>query len=87
MNGLKLELVEDPKYLGSWCSNSQTNISARKSFAWQAWCKLSNIWKSTLLGALKVLPFTAVVEFMLLYGCEAWMMMKSLEKQLDGCHT
>ena len=80
MNGVDLEVVEDIKYLGSWCGSSQANISARRASVWQSCDTFSKIWKSTLSRALKV----TVVESVLLYVCEVWTMMKSLEKQLGG---
>ena len=36
---------------------------------------------------VKLSFFLVTMESILLYGCEAWTMMKALEKSLDGCYT
>ena len=36
---------------------------------------------------LKIRIFTATVESVLLYGCEAWTLTKSTEKMIDGTYT
>ena len=58
-----------------------------KAAAWRACSKLNKIWKSSLLKSFKLLLFNATVEFVLLYGCEAWTITPKLAMQLDGCYT
>ena len=59
----------------------------RLTKAWTAIDKLSVIWKSDLTDKMKRSFFQAAVVSILLYGCTAWMLIKRLEKKLDGNYT
>ncbi|XP_072018181.1 uncharacterized protein [Amphiura filiformis] len=48
---------------------------------------MAKIWKSSLSTRFKQRLFTATVESVLLYGCEAWTVTSKLAKELDGCYT
>ena len=86
-SGEKIKIVNDFKYLGSYVDDPEKDIKCRKAQAWSACNKLSKIWKSNLSRNLKIRIFTATVESVLLYGCEAWTLTKTTEKMIDGCYT
>ena len=48
---------------------------------------MNKIWKSGMSRRTKIRLFRATVETILLYGCEAWTVTKSLGKRLDGCYS
>ena len=54
---------------------------------WGCFNKLTKMWKSNLPRRLKERLFLATVEFVLLYGFEAWTLTPKLEKQTNGCYT
>ena len=87
LDGSKLEIVQDFKYLGSLTQSTEANIMSRKAAAWKACNKLKNIWKAPLGRSFKLRLFLAVLESVLLYGSEAWTLTKTQEKQLDSCYT
>jgi hypothetical protein len=82
-----LDKVTDFKYLGAWMESTEKDIKTRKAAAWRACNQLSKIWKSSLQSKFKMRLFSATVESVLLYGCEAWTVTPKLEKQLNGCYT
>jgi hypothetical protein len=82
-----LEKITDFKYLGAWMESTDKDIKPRKAAAWRACNQLSKIWKSSLQSKFKMRLFSATVESVLLYGCEAWSVTPKLEKQLNGCYT
>ena len=86
-DGTELQEVKDFKYLGTWMESTEKDVKLRKAAAWKACNKLTKIWKSTLPKPLKLRIFTATVESVLLYGCEAWTVSPKLAKELDGCYT
>ena len=86
-NGDSLEIVENFKYLGSWMESTEKDFEIRKALAWSSCHKLKKIWNSTLSRRIKVKLFTATVESVLLYGCAAWTVTKTLEKRINGCYT
>ena len=86
MVGRNLERVSDYKYLGSWMGSTEKDVKIRKALPWKASDKLSKIWKYNSKRPIKVRVFKAMVEVVLLYGCESWTLTKRLEKQLDGCY-
>ena len=67
--------------------STEKDIKFRKASAWRACNKLSKIWKSSLPRAFKLRFFSATVESVLLYGCEAWTLTSKLTKGLDGMYT
>ena len=48
---------------------------------------MNKIWSSNMSTDLKRKFFTATIESILLYGCEAWTLTKAMEKQLNGTYT
>ena len=86
-DGSHLKCTGDFKYLGAWVNTSENDIRVRKSLAWKAMHGMKKIWKSSLSRKLKIRFFTAAVETILLYGCEAWTLTRALSKALDGCYT
>jgi len=86
-DGAALEEVKNFKYLGAWMESTEKDIKQRKAAAWRACSKLQNIWKSCLPRSFKLRIFSATVESVLLYGCEAWTVTPKLAKVLDGCYT
>ena len=87
IDGTTLEQKDDFKYLGSWADSSQKDIDVRKGLAWKALNDMNSIWRSEMNPMLKRNFFAATVESILLYGCEAWTLTKSMEKSLDGTYT
>ena len=87
ITGDELKEVEDFKYLGSWVASTENDIKIRKALAWRALNKMNNIWKSHMSRGTKLSFFTATVETVLLYGCEAWTLTPALERSLNGCYT
>ena len=45
------------------------------------------VWSSNMSGDVKISFFQATVESILLYGCECWTLIPTLQKSLDGCYT
>ena len=87
MDGTELEWVKDFRYLGSWVEQTERDIAVRKALAWQALNGMSRIWASAMSSELKTRFFTATVESILLYGCEAWALTEAMERSLDGTYT
>ena len=48
---------------------------------------MSKVWNSAMSPELKVHFFIATIESILLYGCESWTLMDTLEHSLDGTYT
>ena len=86
-NGEKVEVGNDFKYLGSYMASTEKDVKVRKAQAWKALNKLHNIWKSNISRKIKLRVFCALVEPILLYGCESWTLDVRLTKQIDGCYT
>ena len=80
-------MVEDLKYLGAWIDSSAKDLKIRKALAWRTCHQMRNIWKSTLSRKMKIRLMHTTVESVLLYGCETWILTKTLLKQLDGTYT
>uniref|UniRef100_K7EXS9 DUF6451 domain-containing protein n=1 Tax=Pelodiscus sinensis TaxID=13735 RepID=K7EXS9_PELSI len=86
--GEELEEVNDFRYLGSYISadsNIDKEISARIALAAQAFQKLNNIWKSSLLQTrTKLKIYRSNVRSVLLYAVETWRTNKKIESRLRG---
>ena len=82
-----LKLVEKFTYQGSNASSTENDIDTRLTKAWTAIDRLSIIWKSDLTDKIKRRVFQAAVVSILLYGCTTCMLIKRLEKKLDGNYT
>ena len=87
VSGDVLKEVVDFKYLGSWVESTEGDIKIRKALAWRALNGMGSIWKSHMSRDVKLSFFTATVESVLLYGCEAWTLTSVLERSLNGCYT
>ena len=87
LDGNRLEIVDDFKYLGAWIASSEKDFNIRKAQAWKACNSMSKIWKSKLAKGIKIRLFTTTVESVLMYGAEAWTMTVKMEKALNGCYT
>ena len=62
-------------------------MNVRKALAWKALNDMNRIWRSEMNPMLKRKFLVATVESILLYGCEAWTLTKTMEKALDGTYT
>ena len=82
-----MKRVEDFKYLGAWIDSSAKDLKIRKALASRTCHHMRNIWKSTLSRKMKLRLMHTTVESVLLYGCETWILAKTLFKQLDGTCT
>lgn len=86
-DGILIDEVNNFKYLGSWMGSTEKDIKTRKAAAWRACNSLNSIWNSKLSRAFKLRVFSATVESVLTYGCEAWTVTPKIAKTLDGCYT
>jgi hypothetical protein len=60
---IRINLVKDFKYLGSWLLNCTKVFEIRKALAWKACIRLVKIWKSnSISSAVKIELFRACVE-------------------------
>ena len=82
-----IEHVSDFEYLGSWIRTSDKDISIRKALATKACKKLSRVWKSPLSTEHRLRLFRAMVEPVLLYGCETWTVNKEMLDRLNDYYT
>ena len=83
-SGKVLKMVDKFTYLGSNIASTESDVNTRIGKAWATVNKLSTIWKSTLPARMKRDFFQATVLTVLLYGCTAWTLTKSLESKIDG---
>ena len=79
--------MENFKYLGAWTQSTEKDFAVRKALAWRACHKFRKVWSSKISRKIKVRLFLTTIEWVLLYGSEAWTLTKKLTKQLDGCCT
>ena len=88
IRGQDLEEVEHFKYLGSYISadsNIEKEVSSRIGQAAQAFNRLRNIWKSSVLStATKLKIYKSNVRSVLLYASETWRTNKKIESRLRG---
>ena len=87
IDGSKLEVVDNFNYLGSLVGSTAADVKRRIALAWTACNSLRKIWNSSLSRKFKGNLFQTTVESVLLYGCEAWTLTKSLMERIDGCFT
>ena len=87
LNGSKVKVVDNFKYLGGWMASSEKDFNVRKALAWSACNNLTKIWSSQLSRNFKVRLFRATVETVLLYNSETWTINKALKKKIDGTYT
>ena len=84
INGQKIAIVEDFKYLGSHMASAAKDVQARIGLAWVAFHKLESILKSPQLKVdFRIRLFNASCVSILLYGCETWVLTRDLENDLD----
>jgi hypothetical protein len=84
IDGQKLAVVEDFKYLGSMIKSSESDIKRRISLAWAAFWTLEKIWKSSSIKTdIKVRIYKASCISILLFGCESWVLNDTLRSKLD----
>ena len=86
-SGELLKEVQNFKYLGDWVASSKQDFEIKKALAWSACNKLKKIWKSNMNRKIKVRPFKATVQSVLLYNSETWTINKNMQKTMDGCYT
>ena len=83
-----VERVIDFIYLGSKISSSTADFQVRKAKALNEFWKMNKIWKShDIHYSLKLRIFESMCLPILMYGCETWIITKSLEKQIDSFAT
>ena len=64
--------VDDFKYLGHWVVSSSKDFEVRRAQASQACKRMYRVWQSSVSHKMKIRPFEATVETVLLYGADAW---------------
>ena len=82
-----LKFVDQFTYLDSNISSTESNVNIYIGKSWMAVNRLLIIWKSHISDKIRWEFFQAVVVSELLYGCTTWMLMKHIEKKLDGNYT
>ena len=87
LSGHDVKRVDDFKYLCSYISSTQHDISVRIEGARATLNRLNIIWKSNLSSKLKRNIFRATVETVLVYGSVTWTLTLTLEKRVDGSYT
>ena len=85
-SGETIEKVDDFLYLGGY-TNTSRDMDTRIRKAWGALNSLTKIWRSNVKTETKVRIFKSVVESILLYGCESWVMTKTAVNKVDGTYT
>ena len=84
----KIERVDDFKYLGSNICLSKEDILQRRKKAFAIFWSMKKIWSSADINTnLKVRLFHATCVPLLLYGCEAWIITKQMEKLINSFGT
>ena len=84
VNEQPIAIDDDFKYLGSYIGSANKDIEARISLTWSAFAKLKPILTSPKLTVkFKMCLFKAACTSILLYGCEAWVLMQALTAKLD----
>ena len=88
VHGQELEEVQHFKYLGSYISadsNIEKEITTRIGLAAQAFNRLQNIWRSSVLQTnTKLKIYKSNVRSVLLYASETWRTNKKIESRLRG---
>ena len=87
LSGKYIGKGENFNYLGLRIGSTEEDIHVWKAQAWAACHKLPKVWTSDLDRNIKIMLFIAMVELVLLYGTETWMMTKMLTKKIDGIYT
>ncbi|KAL9969196.1 hypothetical protein ACROYT_G021383 [Oculina patagonica] len=88
INGEQVDEVEEFVYLGALLDKeggTTKDIQHRLSKARQAFYRMRRLWDTSEIGRkMKVQLFKTIVRSVLMYGCEAWKLMKTEAKKLDG---
>ena len=84
LTGGPLKLVDIFTYFRSSFSSTENHINMQLVKAWSAINRLLVIWKLDQSNKIQCDFFRTVVESILLYGCNIWMLTKCKEKKLDG---
>ena len=87
VSGKYIRKAENFNYLGSRIGSTTEDIQVGKAKAWAACHKLQKVWTSDFDRNIKIRLFIAMVELVLLYGTETWMMTKMLTKIKDSIYT
>ena len=84
IDGQKIAIVEDFKYLGAYMASTGKDVQVRIGQAWGAFAKIKSILlspKPTL--SFKIRLFNAACISILLYGCESWVLTDAQTDKLD----
>jgi hypothetical protein len=88
VEGKKLELVDDFKYLGTFLKSSSDDFQHRKKFSWAACIKLRHLWKDQGLSRkIKLLLFSSTIESILFYNSTNWTLTETFEKSINDCYS
>ena len=87
LSGKYSRKAENFNYLGSRTGSTEEDIQVWKAQAWAACHKLQKVQTSDLDRNIKISLFITMVELVLLYGAETWMLTKILTKKIDGIYT
>ena len=86
LNGEKIEKVDDFLYLRGY-TNFSREINTRIGKSWGTLNSLEKSWNSGITTETKVRISKSTVEFLLLYGCESWVINSAAVKKVDGTYT
>ncbi len=88
MEGKKLEVLDDFKYLGTFLKSSSDDFQHRKKLSWAACIKLRHLWKDQVLSRkIKLLLFSFTVESILFYNSTTWTLTETHEKSINGSYS
>ena len=81
------KLVDQFIYVGSNISSTERDVNIHIGKVWNVIDRLMTIWKSDLPYKIKQEFFQVAAITVLLYGCTTWILMKCMEKKLNGNYT
>ena len=72
------------KYLGSYVGSTELDAKVLNGLAWAGFAKVKSILRSPKVKLnFKIRLFKAACIWILLYGCESWMLTEALIEKLD----
>ncbi len=91
---VKMMLVDDFKYLGTFLKSSSDDFQHRKKLGWSACIKLRHLWKDQGLSrkikrkiTIKFFLFSSTIESILFYNSITWTLRETPEKSINDCYS
>jgi|GEM_PF-4325002 len=79
-----LERVSDFRYLGSSVISPEVDICSRQTSAQLGFAKLRSVWAAPIPIKLKAQVFKLVIEPILFFGCESWVLTETLTRKISA---